>query len=629
MNLNLPVSVGTLSLYYGAVIFSLFIVYGVGWLIKLYLFKIRDRISAFSILTCSVLGLTSIIVISSIIWTKGVTANWILVVLFLLYVCYRKKEKGIAKSIQYHSSPIWKYAVVIFLINVVFFCYSAYRIIDFEHGMFCPYSFDLDYYAKLSQYLTMGYENGLLEYNFFKYIAPQPYHYFELWTNVILYKTFGLNATVSFMIALPMFFNTLIYVALLAVMESRKKLTFTYLSLAFVGLLLADIIPYLTEILPLIKGNAVRLNFPKYSSIFLFVLTSVVLFLYGRKQEAYYILLSVPILNIVPIMAVWGAIGFFLLVDIYKKHAITWKYWAPFISMVFLYFLYVLQSPSRNTSLFYGEPFHWGLLRLYITQSILYLLAYLHFIVLLFFLNKKRLLNMSRKIAPIFFVLCFLTISASILMRPYNYDATQFVTGSIPVFMYVFLVVTFLQTVVSVKLTRVGKVFLSCFCGISMLISCDAYRRDFEPWAPVFHDYNQKVLREVPPGREEYRIGFYIGESVSVGNGGNSVSGVVDAVTIPDILDYYYNNVYHYTINKREHSAQNLPEQTPFSDYYRTQKMNSPNISDDEIRVDFIKENAIEYIRIYKSASPSDWFLSKLTLLIEDKTSGERFYKVN
>ncbi|MDR0614012.1 MAG: hypothetical protein LBG45_11230 [Dysgonamonadaceae bacterium] len=625
LNLNLPVSTGTLCLYYGAVIISLLVVYATGWLMKYFLFKTGDRISAFSILTCSVLGLTSIVVIYSILFTKGLTANWILAVLFLLYIYCRKKEKRTAKSVRYHSSSVWKYATVILLINAVFFCYFAFRIIDLEHGMFAPYSFDLDYYAKLSQYLTLGYENGLLEYNFFKYIAPQPYHYFELWVNAILYKTFGLNAAVSFMIAVPMFFNTLIYIALLAVMESRVKMTFTYLLLAFVGLLLASVIPYLTEILPAIKGGTIRLSYPKFSPMFLFLLASAVLFLHGRKQESYYVLLSVPVLNVIPIVAIWGTIGIFLLTDIYRKHAIAWKYWTPFICVIFLYLLYMLQSPSRVVSSTWSEPFHWGLLRLYLTQPVLYLLAYLHFIILLFFLDKKRLLNISRKAAPIFCVLCFLTITASILMRPYHYDATQFVTGTIPMFMYILVVVTFLLTVVSVRLTRGRKALLACFCGIGMLISCDAYRRDLEPWTPVFYDYNQKILEAVSPGQKEYRIGFYIGEETK----GNYVSGITDAVTIPDVLDYYCNNVYHYSINTGNQDIYGSTTPTPFSDCYTAQKMQSPDISDDEIRIGFIKDNAIEYIRIYKSASPSGYFLSKLTLLAENKISGERFYKVN
>jgi hypothetical protein len=51
-------------------------------------------------------------------------------------------------------------------------------------------------------------------------------------------------------------------------------------------------------------------------------------------------------------------------------------------------------------------------------------------------------------------------------------------------------------------------------------------------------------------------------------------------------------------------------------------------VSDDDIRMDFMKENAVEYVRIFNNATPTDYFLSNLILLAEDKLSGERFYKV-
>ena len=51
-------------------------------------------------------------------------------------------------------------------------------------------------------------------------------------------------------------------------------------------------------------------------------------------------------------------------------------------------------------------------------------------------------------------------------------------------------------------------------------------------------------------------------------------------------------------------------------------------MSDDEIRINFIKDSGIEYVRIYKGANPSKWFLSHLTLLASDEKSGECFYKV-
>ncbi|GHT22612.1 hypothetical protein AGMMS4957_13050 [Bacteroidia bacterium] len=335
MNLNLPLPVGTLLWYYGAVFISLLAVYAVGWVIKALFVKIKEPVSAFSILTCSVLGLTFIVTIYSLIMTKGLTVNWMLVALALLYVYYYRKNgktSAVVSHIQPHSTSVWKYVCILLTINALFFCYFMSLIIDFGHGMFQKYHFDFDYYAKLSQYLNLGYENGYyLVYNFAKYIPPTPYHYFELWTNAIIYKAFGLNAVVSYMVSLPLFFTSLIFLAFLAIIEIRKKPTFVYILLAFVLLLMVDIIPYLHSLFPIIRGGAGGVFFPKLQPVFLFSITAMLCFLSQKRTEAYFLLLAIPVINLLPIIGVWGTIGVLLLWDIYRNHKIRWQYWTPYL----------------------------------------------------------------------------------------------------------------------------------------------------------------------------------------------------------------------------------------------------------------------------------------------------------
>jgi hypothetical protein len=367
------------------------------------------------------------------------------------------------------------------------------------------------------------------------------------------------------------------------------------------------------------------LESPKLLPIFLFLFTSIVLFLYNQKREAYYTLIIIPVLNIISLVAIWGTTGIFLLVDMVKKRKINWKYWIPFAGIVFFYFIYIFQGNSRSSG---GEDFHLGLLRLYITQPIVYLLAYIHIIALLFLLDKKKVWSIVKKIYPVVSIAFFLPMTVSIFMRSYNYDATQFVTGIITVIIYAIVAVIFLTTVASIQLTQKRKVILFFFCGLSLLMSMDAYKRYIRKNIWPF-EYESVILKQIPSSQKEYRIGFYIGKNVTLGKGGNYVSGIVDAVTIPDVLDYYYNNVYHYSINKGDNDVQYTTDTTPFRDYYTKMKSEFPNISDDEIRINFIKENQIEYIRIFQGASPSDEFLSHLSLLAEDVITGQRFYVVN
>lgn len=622
MTFNLPVSVNVLLSYYCIPIIGLLIVYVIGWAIKYLCFRVRENVSAFSILTCSVLGLSAIVTIYSIVMTKGLTVNWILLFLFFIYCCYRKNI--IVKPRESCGSSWLTYLFLIALVNVPFYLFYVYRIVDFENGLFSPFAFDLDYYAKVSQFLNRGYENGLLEYNFFKYISPTPYHYFELWTNSLLYRFFDVNAAVSYMVSMPILFDSLIFISLLAIIEKKKKLTFLYVLCAFVVLLLADIIPYLSEIIPMIKGSTYRMDYPKMLPVFLFLFTSCVCYLYRQKYIAYLIFLSIPILNIIPLVAVWGIVGVVLLYQLYIKHSKNWSYWIPFVGALLLFLFYVLQSPSRSTH--WGESFHWGLLRLYITQPILYLIAYAHLVLLIFILFDRYFWRIIKKNYVLYFIVCFIVITVSIIMRPFHYDATQFVNGSIPIFIYVIFAFIFLR-IITRNLSLLKHYYLFGGCAILLLISVDRYKADLEPWSLVSSGYNAKIINLISE-EEEYRIGFYIGENVRLGEGGNYVSGIVDAITIPDILDYYHNNVIHYSINKGNNDVKYSTDETPYRDYYDKRKLESQTLSDDQIRIDFVRENNIRYIRIYKSAIPSEYFLSHLNLLVEDEISGERFYQV-
>jgi hypothetical protein len=625
--MNFPIPAGVLFLYYGVTILSLIVAYTTGWLIKRYLFGTKDDVSALSILTCSVLGITSVVTVYSIVSTKGITVNWILLLLLLIYRVSMKKETAVINNIQPYSSPVWKYLLTVCIINAIFFCYFICRITDFEHGMFQIYYGDFNYYAKLSQYLNLGYENLQFEYNFFKSVAPQPYHYFEIWINAVMYKTFGLNALITYSASLPMLFNTLLFIAFLAVIELRTKITAGYVAGAFVILLLSDVITYLSMVFPQFKGGEMPLlETPKLLSVFLFLLTSIVLFLYGRKREAYYALIIIPVLNIISLVSVWGTTGVLLLADTIKKRKINLKYWLPFASAALLYFIYVLWGGWRSIR-GWNEPFHWGLLRLYFTQPIVYSIAYIHIIILIFVLNKKEVWSIMKKICTVVSVSFFISMTVSIFMRPYHYDAIQF-ARPVTVLVYAIVATTFLISVTSVRLTAKKKGLTALFCGISLLMSINAYNNNLTTKSESSSEYESAVLRQLRPSQNEYRIGFYMGENSWLVKDGIYTPGIVDVVTIPDVLDYYHNNVYHYPVNKGDYESQHVADHTPFRDYYEKRKERLPTVSDDDIRMDFMKENAVEYLRIFNTATPTDYFLSNLILLAEDKLSGERFYKV-
>jgi hypothetical protein len=201
---------------------------------------------------------------------------------------------------------------------------------------------------------------------------------------------FGLNALGVYNVSLLMFFNSLIFMSLLAIIELRKKITVGYFFAAFVTLLLSNTGSYISVIFPAFKGWMPLLESPKLLPIFLFLFFSI-LFSYTTKNMKHIMyLLILPVLNVISIVAVWGGIGIILLINAIKSRKIDWRYWIPFLSIVLLFFIYLVQGTFANSARA-GESFQWGLFRLYITQPIIYVLAYVHVIALIFFLDRKQL----------------------------------------------------------------------------------------------------------------------------------------------------------------------------------------------------------------------------------------------
>jgi len=624
--MNFPIHPLSLALYYVAPILLLLIFYFVGHITLRLLFKKAYPISAFSILLCCITGLMTSITIWSLIVTKGYTVNLIVLLLFILFIWFKDKNSAQNDINQAtYKSKIKTYLILIALLNLVMFSFFLIRITDFENGFCRPYFSDFNWYAKISQYMSLGFENKRFELNLVRDVTAQPYHYMELWVNVIMYKIFGLNALVTYTVSLPMLFNTLIFIALLAVVEIRKTLNLQYILFAFVALFMADILKYL----PFIKGWMPLLESPKLLPIFLLLLFSYLLYKYDKKYSAYIILLSLPLFNVITIVSIYGTIGIILLFNTIKKRTINRSYWTPYLTVVFLSIIYQLHAETDVIE--FTEKFHWGLFRLYFTQPIVYFISYIQILLLIFLLDKQMLIKTFNKIWIYMLIAFIISMTMSIFMRSYNYNATQFVTGIITVVVFLIVVVMFLNTMTSLKnLSKRNFIITTSFCILSVLIGIDNYKKTTrnQSWA---YEYEQNIRMTIHDElKEGCRIGFWYDEYDTMEQTNKNYGcGEVDGITIPDVLDYYYNNIYHFSVNKSDDSFPVNPSiSTPYKDYYKKLKAQRPDISDDMIRISFIRDNQIAYIRVFKNANPSDYMLANLELIAEDNLTGERFYKV-
>lgn len=618
-------TIGALLPYYFVSIAYLFLIWIIGKLIRKYLFHISEPLSAFSILCNSLVGWVTLVTIYSVVVTKGKTVNLLFIVLSFLYCWQQKKYISTTDTsikVCPYCSNVYVYLLLIFVFSCAAFLFHIDKIFDWQTGMFDELFGDFCYNIKLTQFLNLGFENRYLGYNFYKDIAPMPYHYFEMWTTAMIYPTFGLIAGICHMVTTPVICVVLMVFCFIAVWEHNRKLSIWGLLCVIGCFLTMDILPLLSQIHPRLTVSTTYLfGLPRAMPSILAILFCFVLYFYQRKKEAYHVLLAIPVLTLVPSVAVFGTIGLCLLMNVLHKKRIDWSLCLPYLCLLILFALYVISSQGDNLG---GERFHIGLLRLYITQPIIYFLAYFHCILLLWWLDRPYFINMVKQISSVLLFLFLTTETLSIFLRAYNYDATQFTSGSIPYFLFALYTTSLLYTTSKANLSAKKYQVIGLYLILNIGLSAYVYSRPF----PVMHtgrtDYIQKVLQALPK-QETYRIGGYIGENQQAAN---MVGGVVDGVACPDFLDTYMNGVWHFAVNKGSWDVRSDWDKTPYRDYYAEKKSLFPTITDDEIRIAFIQDAKIEYIRIYKSADPTDWFLSHLQLLAEDERSGERFYRV-
>lgn len=622
--MNDSITLYTLFSYYGIAILYLLLTFIVGKMIRLVLLQIKEAISAFSLLCNILTGWVTLVTFYSIVVTQGKTVNVLFLVLFILYFVFSKKDYWGQDKIPVtdHNSQWWIYILLIAFFAFGIFLFQVDRIMDWQTGMFQELYGDFCYNIKLTQFLNLGFENRHLTCNFVRDVAPMPYHYFEMWTTAMIYKPLGLIAGVCHMVTTPVICTSVMMLCLVSIWERNRRLNRLALISVLGCFFLMDIIQLLEQIHPRLTVSCTYLlGLPRAMPSIIWILFLFVLYYYDKKKEAFYVLLSIPILTLVPAVAVLGVLGLLLLKEVIQKKQIIWSLCIPYGLFALLYASYVAFSQGDHMG---GEPFHWGLLRLYITQPVIYFLAYLHCFIVLWLINRDFLKSKIKTFGWSLIFLFLVTETFSVFLRAYNYDATQFTSGSIPYFLFALYTTSFLYIVSKSKINTKLTFLVCAFVFLNICLSYHVYGRPF----PVNNQGRELYIKEVLdvlPNQKEYRIGVYADESQKADN---MVCGLVDGIAYPDFLDTYLNGVWHYAINKGSWDIRSDWDKTPFRDYYTKQKASSSYISDDEIRMNFIKENAIEYVRIYKSATPSECFLSNLSMIAEDQKSGERFYKV-
>ena len=168
------------------------------------------------------IGITLSIIIYSIIITKGITIN--LLLLLSLGFIYFEQKKHITKTINVNFKKHLNVLVEIPVVILLFYIPVILSVINSDSYPYLPVSRDMVFYSQISSFISdFGIESSKIDWR----INPDetgmnPYHYFELWTNAFISEFSGLLKIKSYFFVTSIIFQFLLYRVLLVLPEIFK-----------------------------------------------------------------------------------------------------------------------------------------------------------------------------------------------------------------------------------------------------------------------------------------------------------------------------------------------------------------------------------------------------------------------
>ena len=341
------------NLFFEQLIFgisSLLITYVIGQTI-LSFFSINEGFF-FRLFVKYIVGITTIVLIYSIIKTHGKTVNILLlpIISTLLY-----HFRGLLKKPFLNKKEIFKELLWSLIPFLCVFLYQSWFFFDFSNGWIHPLFRDFHAYASFSNSLKIsGIENPHIQMTYF---FPEksglfPYHYPELWLTAVFSEIFN-NATINtfYFIMYPILV-TIFVLGLSSLFQNKIKKNILKILISILLLFVTGFNFFRTE------GGFGIANFHilgflgvKLAWVYVFLLLGFITW-NKNKMVAIYSLIAIPIFSATFLPAIWGGfILYFLgaiinhLPKISKKHLI---YLLFVFLMMFIYFLFYHFLSDKN-----------------------------------------------------------------------------------------------------------------------------------------------------------------------------------------------------------------------------------------------------------------------------------------
>ncbi len=631
----------TLTIYFAVAVISSIIFYSIGGIV-MNILKLSTDNPYLKLFTNLLTGMILSVMIYSIVITcfNTVMIGLLIPIGFILSIIikqYRKRERLI-ETMRISPGIILLCLIILLLISG----FNLYFLWDTNNHILVPPEDDKVFYARVADYLNYSrIESSYLDY--FNNNRPEPYHYFEIWLTALLGRFTGLNTLLIQQISINSILSLALSFGALTLVNHFKKVT-------FIDIIICLLFPFFIGIkFPFIPHQLFHrfdyyffLNaavYQKYFIINLLVLASSYFFMTKRPDIALIILLPLCFFNFALLVSITVSVVIFCLV-IKTENRIR-IILASLLSFVFIMLFYKL---NLRTDVMLENPPIPSLLKDTLTSYsntiiafdinaknfVQLIITFFPFVIVFIYLWKKGTIDSYSLKTLTFLVLLLFTISSiewSIFTKKVN-SIQLFYNLSVPITSIFFFIISILFIFRLKNLKRyLAYAFLGIWCGYCCIYSSKGLNNTKEEST---NNYSPEYLKSV--NNQIIKLsnqGGYMGYK-------NHKNIGYMAYSYKPFLALIKNNINIILIEETkditpETDSIFLSQQKTFlkvlifNRYIEKQKANNTFITEEQSRIDFIKENHLNFVIADKNIVIDSLLQKIIDTTFIDPNNGEKF----
>ena len=596
----------------------------------------------YSVFSNTIIGLLTTITLFAVIKTNFNTIFLGVIILMISYVIYffyflpNNKFNFNVKKLLPKYNELKVLLVLIFICLIYFFIQSS-LFYNYPLNNFPP--MDFLFYASVIQCLGQyGIEtiNNVI-YPFTYTDIATPYHYIDLWFATLYFYVFGVKSLEAYVVITTTILSSLLFIGMISIVSKLTKSKYLIFIAGFaIYVTYFDFTNWLGGFASMTW--AVMSN-PKFMFIGLVFIWYFIEVLNNNNSKSYlFILLLLPVFNIIYAPALYLTLGsitlFYYLMHRTRRNIFLLL--VVLISAFFIFIFYKYNSSETTIQLnllnLLKRSLHFSFIyRIWdVVKDVVISYAILWApLLLLTFFNYKKSIQIIKETKTIFSITLLLVFWGLVIWNIlYDlYDSFQFffltlIGFSLLSIVSVFLVFSKLDTLFLKRLMIVFIFTVCVFFTYNMFQIPGFYIYTDNPNSIEYVDQVQKKIKE----KQNFNyIGVNIKSTQERINSRNSY-GKITNYFITNYDGFYtvcLNPNSEFGNNTQDNTYNHVTDPAAFQEYLKNK--GSMNKSTEQIYVDYIKENKIEYLVLDKNVELPGVFCSMVDTILIDKKSGESF----